>query len=671
MPDFWTNLKSSGDMRPTLINWPQQLQNVKDQYLSRNASIPAGVQKDAIQNGWDARTSRKHGRGWGMSFHLDASSKPRWFMFTDWGTHGLTGRVLTEEDLDRDDLPDEERWGRFENLAFTKTGEKGSLGARGQGKFIFVAASQENRIVYDSLRCDGSYRLGTRWLERTQCPVVCFDGDSGRRQLRDYCEDIPALEQYGTRVMIDKPSAELVKAVRSGEFARLIATTWWEILRNYKVQITVDTGDGSGALAVTAPPEMDMPEKDTALHVVLLREHLPVKVGRDTYYIAKLHVAAVKDGPVQDDVRGIALQRGGMRVMNFGVPHIPDDISSRLYGYCRFEEDLDEEMKKLEDPTHFYVNLGRGVGRKVREVIEKEVQDFAEKRLGAPGAPSDDATNRDAAKRAMLELNRLAKSLGVTLRGIGTTGGGGGGGAAHPIRVTYGGGLLFPRSGSARVNYGESLKAESLCVANDLPHEIHIKVKVYLVHKQAGEDRVLLEKTLNMKAQTEETLAEPFELRITRDEFGKGEWVLKNRIIAMARVKVGKEEFAKGKIINEAGRRFWVEEDPPEAGLFEDVQAREFQPPDHQLQHRVRSGSVADRRILEYNTAHEAYQSIKSDSERVEDYVFERACMGLIEVDLASEKPKLVACPENLCPSDLFVAGAAQVARLLNTHYGG
>jgi hypothetical protein len=43
----------------------------------------------------------------------------------------------------------------------------------------------------------------------------------------------------------------------------------------------------------------------------------------------------------------------------------------------------------------------------------------------------------------------------------------------------------------------------------------------------------------------------------------------------------------------------------------------------------------------------------------------------LIEVDLESEKPKLIEHPAKLAPAQLFAEGAAQVAKLLNTYYGG
>src|SRR5262245_5985089 len=151
--DFFAGLPRA-EARSTVINWRQLVQNIKDQYI-QHASVTDGVQKDAIQNGWDART-KKNGRGWRIRFQLNTSSKPNWFSFTDSGTYGLTGRILRPEELEAD-LPAHERWGRFENLAFTKghAEERAALGARGQGKFIFVAASENLRILYDTLRADG------------------------------------------------------------------------------------------------------------------------------------------------------------------------------------------------------------------------------------------------------------------------------------------------------------------------------------------------------------------------------------------------------------------------------------------------------------------------------------------------------------------------------------
>jgi hypothetical protein len=160
--DFFDNIDQATG-RPTIVNWENILNRIVDDYEGF-VTIPHGVQKDATQNGWDARVKKKKGKHWGMRFSLqDNGLGTNIVVFTDWGTTGLTGRVLSGDDLNKD-LPIEERWGRFENLAFTKDPTEEALGARGQGKFIFLAASKTKRIVYDTLREDGIYRFGARYF---------------------------------------------------------------------------------------------------------------------------------------------------------------------------------------------------------------------------------------------------------------------------------------------------------------------------------------------------------------------------------------------------------------------------------------------------------------------------------------------------------------------------
>ncbi len=137
--------------RPTIVNWENILQRIIDDYAGF-ATIPHGVQKDAIQNGWDARTEKKKSENWGMRFSLQESGNSgKVVTFTDWGTTGLTGRVLSGDDLNKD-LPIEEKWGRSENLAFTKDPTEEALGARGARKIhIFSRIKiEENSIRYSS-----------------------------------------------------------------------------------------------------------------------------------------------------------------------------------------------------------------------------------------------------------------------------------------------------------------------------------------------------------------------------------------------------------------------------------------------------------------------------------------------------------------------------------------
>src|SRR5712691_10561946 len=172
------------EVRGTVINGPRMVETVIDGYRSHRGLVH-GVQKDGVQNGWDARVDRRRARNWSYAFKLVTAKKRgahSFLVLQDQGTFGLTGRVLRPDELETD-LPSDERWGRFENLAFNRGDTGDALGSRGRGKLVFVGASSVNTIIYDTLRYDDElYRMGCRWIERTESPVASFEGKEGRKR---------------------------------------------------------------------------------------------------------------------------------------------------------------------------------------------------------------------------------------------------------------------------------------------------------------------------------------------------------------------------------------------------------------------------------------------------------------------------------------------------------
>ncbi len=102
------------------------------------------VQKDAIQNSWDAKADGN----WKMEFTLlkDAAGREM-FLMEDHGTVGLTGRILPEELYDDVDLPEEERWGRFQGLAFRRQ-KKEAANAHEVKENLFLLAHQKTELLY-------------------------------------------------------------------------------------------------------------------------------------------------------------------------------------------------------------------------------------------------------------------------------------------------------------------------------------------------------------------------------------------------------------------------------------------------------------------------------------------------------------------------------------------
>ena len=107
--------------KKTPVSWEPLIDNILDGYYQNVKDLSHAVQKDAIQNSWDAKADGN----WKMEFTLlkDAAGREM-FLMEDHGTVGLTGRILPEELYD-DDLPEEERWGRFQGLAFRRQKKEG------------------------------------------------------------------------------------------------------------------------------------------------------------------------------------------------------------------------------------------------------------------------------------------------------------------------------------------------------------------------------------------------------------------------------------------------------------------------------------------------------------------------------------------------------------------
>ena len=239
-----------------------------------------------------------------------------------------------------------------------------------------------------------------------------------------------------------------------------------------------------------------------------------------------------------------------------------------------------------------------------------------------------------------------------------------------PIRISFVGGIEFPRAGSPRVNYGETLKCKQVALINDTATAVKVRATLSIVQAETDAKEILLEKDCPVNPHDRTELVVPFELAITRTKFARGRWGLVQKVVALETIKCGEAAWEKGYIIQELTHRFWVEEDPPEFGVFEEVNLVEIPPPEDVLQYRVGPGSTAQRRRLDINIGHPAYKEVISEAEKAEEYVFEQAVIALVEVDLDQEKSILIPDKDKLAPALLLRAATTQLATILAKYYG-
>src|SRR3989338_5719643 len=85
------------------VNQEKDIEAVADGYktkITHELWLADGLQKDAIQNCWDARVDKKHGKNWECGFSLMKVDGKEVLCISDSGTTGLNGtKFYTDDDL--------------------------------------------------------------------------------------------------------------------------------------------------------------------------------------------------------------------------------------------------------------------------------------------------------------------------------------------------------------------------------------------------------------------------------------------------------------------------------------------------------------------------------------------------------------------------------------------
>jgi len=668
MVDFISQYIHKEEFRPSAINWLNTVRAVRDGYRAHRG-VPHGIQKDAIQNGWDARKN-KNGIGWGFRFELVKGKKHTFFTMTDEGTTGLTGRVLSQEEL-YEDLPLHERWGRFENMAFTKDPSEEALGSRGRGKFIFVSASSptdtsaDHVLMYDSLREDSTYRFGVLRIDKISCSVAAFDGDDGRKKLAEMTEGIlKPLTKIGTRVIILDPNEELINAVETGEFPAAIEETWWEIIREYNAKIVICAHDREYTASI--PPTFVLPEADTKRHRVWIKKNMKIPGVYGDYKIRTLHIVSDGERNVPEHIRGVSIQRGGMKVCSIEPRYMPKEIADTIYGYITFDRATERQLLTDEGIEHYSYDFRKMLPGAIKRFIEDELSKFARDKLGwgVDVREIRDRQHKNAERRALLAINKIATEIGLT--GIGLRrGGDGGGGPWKDIRIRMPE-LGLPRKENLRVNYGETLKNISAQVVNDSKHNISVRFMLSLMYYDTV-IKTYAEQDISLKGISESKPIGPYEENFSKENFpNKGKYTLVAKIVALKDID---DDRKGGKILDEKKKSFYLEEDPPRGGLFERCEGAEF-PSDYHAMGAAERGEHKGY-IFYYNLNHYAYKAVYDIEDDLAEYLFRLMAHELCRLDLEQGKPKLFKTTDMETPDNVLRRTRDILGDFMHRYYAG
>jgi hypothetical protein len=443
------------------------------------------------------------------------------------------------------------------------------------------------------------------------------------------------LSAVGTRIVVENPIGEIVETMKSGQFARYVGETWWEIISKFGAKIVISV-NGKENLA-KVPDEFDLPETDSERSKVWIQENVKLPVSGQDYLIKRLHIVSKKGG-VPEDIRGVAIQRGGMKVCPIEPRYMPQDLTDSIYGYVTVDKEAERQLLFDESPEHYGFDFRFGLPKAIRHYVEDEIEKFARTKLGwrTDSRQIRRDKQRSAERTALLEINKIAKDLGFS-KGIGP-GKKPRKSAKRPwkkIRIQLSD-LHLPREGDLRVNYGETVRNIAARVVNDTRLDVAVRLKLFLRQGDRVTDS-FVDRDVAVDPRDKSLQFGPFEVRLTPDKYPtKGKVTLVARIISLMEVN-------KGETLDEERVSFYLEEDPPPKGIFEDCIPTEWDTADPDIGHMMGDDEPGERQgvIIHYNTQHPAYVAVEENENDAAAYLFRLMGLVLCKLDLQSDRSML------------------------------
>lgn len=654
-----------GVLRSPSVYWKQQVENLVGIYgniydlpgVNSDTALAHAVQKDAIQNSLDARI---HLKKWSVIFEL--ADQFRYVTITDMGTCGLTGRAqVDEEELSNLDFEkySQERWSRFEGLGYANKDPR-AIGARGQGKFIFIGSSKTQQMIYDTLREDGIYRVGA-WV-KTGARTLIFprEGDEAKKYLQQRAPGLKPLENIGTRIVILNPKDELARSflpLAECDLMKYVAETWWETIKNGGRMFIRYKGV---QIQVPLPGPYLRLEKEPERFEIFRCEDLRIRYKWIKAKVKELVIAYSKD-QIPEQYRGIAIQRGSMKVTAFdilyGNEHIPPEYRKHVFGWLILDDRGERLLKESESPNHYDFRKRRGtfaqllLGRK--GWLSKQVRKFAKEVLGVSLSKKRERAKSEI--EVLNTLNKIARAFGYSKpawggKGRKTTGKRG---PTRKIRIQ----MPEPKyPGPTRmVRFGEVVKKIEARVANETDREILLRFTCELIRKEDGVAVVKFKgTTLKLLPSSISDSFGPYSVAFSKGKFSAGTYMLESKIVSLTHEKIvvpldkgGVMEYSKGDKIHRLSHLVYLERKPPAVGLFKDILYEDFKEGDkRQFDYDIDDN---DRITLRVNRLHPLYQHSERMQQILEtkgigdfqpldkDYILDLGIAILVEKDLVGD----------------------------------
>lgn len=624
-----------GEGSEAVANYITICNTVADSYPQSTAH---GLQKDAIQNSLDARKSR--GATVRVDFTVVKNDRGETFLtFKDSNTTGLTGAVI-ENVSDYENLRKNDHWARFEAFAYTKD-DPDALGARGQGKFIFLRASKQYKMFYDTLRGDGIYRLGATKATRTGRQIypkrgTKWEDETAKKQLRSFC-DLEPLEEVGTRIIVCEPIQEVLEEIENGSFERAIQETWFRAIEKRQLEVWLNVSGENTRIELYSPyplPQQDTPKIRTWIYAQDF-DNPALSSSDGNFRIKNFCAVHLPEHEIPEELQGVAIVQNGMKICSLDMEMAPPDIRKSVTGYIEFDQALDRELRKGKNqhPNHYELKWRSTTPRAIKSFINRQLEEFGRKKLGI-GEDKRDKQKRlrnTAEKEAMELLLRYAHD--IKLRGTNKSRTG-----TVPDRVPPPPpppppnkeiGLIlqtqFPDvEKKPRIDWGEEMLVYLRCF-NKTTDDVNGRVSARILQADTLIEELLANEPIELKQAGGSdskpymmTLNNgmPFEICIDQSRYqNPGEYRIRTVLI----------NADDGDEMDSRTVKFWVEQDPPRRMPFK------LEPTGLPTTHVWQPGGDIDNEpTIYYNTNHPQYKLSQEDEEEQADYLFNVCLEGAL-----------------------------------------
>lgn len=310
------------------------LSKVVDRVTKQYDKPVIAFQKEAIQNSWDVRKSRKNGENWRVEIEefVDDNGNSH-VIVQDYGTLGMNSN----------------RWEGFSSL-WKPRKDISDAGGKGQGKFVLMNASQDHLLFVESISDEGYICYGLQDNYKTPNKVEIGEQIPGAQPL----------SEFGTRIWVHLVKQEFFRKFRSGEFIDSLVQTWWQLLgKRFDARVFV-FGEEIKFDGLPSPSQ----------EVVLLENVTIGAFGR----IKRLKLGFY-DEKLPSGFDGVMLQRANMmiRKLPFSVNH--KAYKGKFSGFIEFDKDLEEALKEIEKNDHCNFQWEEP-WREIKKLITRESEKF-------------------------------------------------------------------------------------------------------------------------------------------------------------------------------------------------------------------------------------------------------------------------------------------------------